>query len=166
MRFRDLFMRFRDLIQVCSGLILLDLHQWWTMTIRRRRRLTPEIVGFGRTNDTKFVGAIGFVRFATDRHRSDDEDSRRFGFGFVSLSTQLENVNEHFGYNDWHSINVFPVVWPVNSPIGSGTSIEAPSMEVLGKRRRKDEGYRREKKRSWGAFLSKFHFWCYLNKSY
>ena len=107
------------------------------VTIRRRRQLTLEIVGSGRSNDAEFVGTIVFVRFTTDRHRSDDEDSRQFGFGFVSLSTQLENVNEHFGYNDWHSTNIFPVVLPVKSPIGSDTSIEAPSMEVLEKGRRK-----------------------------
>ena len=122
--------------------------------------MTPEIVGSGRTNDAEFVSAIGFVRFAMDRHRSDDEDSRRFGFGFVSLSTQLENENEHFGYNYWHSKNIFPVVLPVNSPVGDDTSIEAPSMG-LGKKEEEGEGHTREKKRSWGVFLSKFHFWCY-----
>ena len=108
-----------------------------TVTIRRRRRLTPEIVGSGRLNDVEFISAIGFVRFATDRHRLDDEDSRRFGFCFVSLSTQLENENEHFGYNDWHSTNVFPVALLVNSLVSGGTSIEAPSMEVLEKGRRR-----------------------------
>ena len=142
-RFWDLFMRFRDLIQVCSGLILFDLHQWWTVTIRRRRRLTQEIVGSGRTNDAEFIGVIGFIRFTTDRHRSDDEDSRQFEFCFVSLSTQLENENEHFGYNDWHSTNIFPVVLPVNSSVGGGTSIEAPSME-LGKKEEEGEGHKRK----------------------
>ena len=99
--------------------------------------MTPEIVGSGRLNDAEFVGAISFIRFMTDRHKSDDEDSRWFGFCFTSLSTQLKNENEHFGYNDWHSTNVFPVVLPVNSSVGGGTSIEAPSMEVWEKGRRR-----------------------------
>ena len=136
MRFRDLFMRFSRLIPAFRDLFCRP-PLMATVMIRRRRKLTPEIVGSGRLNDAEFVGAIGFIRFMTDRHRSDDEDSRRFGFCFVSLSTQLENENEHFGYNDWHSTNVFPVVLPVNSSVGGGTSIEAPSMEVWEKGRRR-----------------------------
>jgi hypothetical protein len=88
-------------------------------------------------DDVEFIGAIGFVRFATDRHRSDDEGSRLFGFGFVSLSIQLENENGYFRYNRWRTTDVLPVVLSINSPVGGGTSIEAPSMEVWGKRRRK-----------------------------
>ena len=99
--------------------------------------MTPEIIGFERSNDAEFVGTIDFVRFMTDRYRSNDEDSMPVWVGFISLFTQLENVNEHFNYNDWHSTNVLPVVLPVNSSVGCGTSIEAPSMEVFEKRRRK-----------------------------
>ena len=128
-----------------------------TMTIRRRRWLTLEIVGSRTLNNAEFVGAIGFVRFATDHHRSDDEDLRRFGFCFVSLSTQLENENEHFGYNYWHSTNVFPVVLPINSPVDGGTSIEAPSMEVLEKEE-EGEDTQEKRKEAGGYFCPNFIF--------
>ena len=60
-----------------------------------------------------------------------------FGFGFVSLSIQLETENGYFRYNRWRTTDVLPVVLSINSPVGGGTSIEAPSMEVLEKGRRK-----------------------------
>ena len=143
-KIRDLFIPFFRLIHAFSrlnsslfGTYSVRPPSMVRVTIRRQHRLTLEIVGSGRLNDTEFVGTIGFVRFAMDRHRSDDEDSRRFGFCFVSLFTQLENENEHFSYNYWLLTNVYPVVLPVNSLVGHSTSIEAPSMAVLEKGRRR-----------------------------
>ena len=70
-----------------------------------------------------------------------------FGFGFVSLSIQLETENGYFGYNQWHTTDVLLVVLSINSPIDGDTSIEAPSMEVWGKRRRKKMKDRKEKRK-------------------
>ncbi|KAK2649327.1 hypothetical protein Ddye_016816 [Dipteronia dyeriana] len=44
-------------------------------TSRQRCPSTPEIVECERSDDAEFVGAIGFIRFAMDRHRSDNEGS-------------------------------------------------------------------------------------------
>ena len=117
------------------------------VTSRQRRRFTSEIVGSRRSNDAEFVGAISFIRFVTDRHRSDDEDSRRFGFCFVSLSTRLENENEYFGYNDWLSTNISR--WFCQS---TRRSAVAPPLKLhqwrFGKKEEEGEGHPREKKRS------------------
>ena len=70
-----------------------------------------------------------------------------FGFGFVSLSIQLETENGYFRYNWWRTTDVLPVVLSINSPVDGDTSIEAPSMEVWGKRRRKKMKDRKEKRK-------------------
>ena len=76
---------------------------------------------------------------------------RQFGFGFISLSIQLETENGYFRYNGWCTTDILPVVLSINLPIGSGTSIEAPSMEVLGKRRRKKMKDIEEKRKEVGG---------------
>ena len=158
--FSRLIDAFRDLIPVCSRLILFDLHQWWQC--RRRRRLTPEIVGSGRLDDVEFIGAIGFVRFATDRRRSDDEGSKTIRVWLrFSLHTArnwkwilpLQSVAHDGRFAGGFVHQLAGRRWHLHwSSINGG----------LGKKKKKeDEGQKREKKRSWGVFLSKFHFWCY-----
>ncbi|KAK3226413.1 hypothetical protein Dsin_006275 [Dipteronia sinensis] len=87
------------------------------LTIQQWHRLTLKVVGSGRSDDAEFTRAIGFVRFATDYRRSTMKVRRRFGFDFVSLSTQLENENRYFGYNGWHMTDILPVVLSINSPV-------------------------------------------------
>ena len=96
--------------------------------------LTPKIV---RLNDAEFVGTIGFVGFVTDHRRSDDEGSETIQVGFVSLSIQLKTENGYFSYNGWRTTDVLPVGLLINSSVGGGTSIEAPSMEDWEKGRRR-----------------------------
>ena len=50
-------------------------------------------------------------------------------------------------------MNVFPVVLLVNSPVGGGTSIEAPSMEILEKGRRRWMTHKRKEKKLGGIFV-------------
>ena len=89
---------------------------------------------------------------------------RRFKFGFVSLSIQLETENGYFRYNGWHMTDVLPVVLSINSPVDGGTSIEAPSMEVLEKARKKKVRTHQGKEKKLGGIFVQISFLVLLKQ--